>query len=51
MWTTNKYPFIVMNTGTSCPWFTAAGFKIHVAKNNSIFGGGGKGGGTKYSES
>jgi hypothetical protein len=42
-----RYPFIVMNTVTSCPWFTAAGFKIHVAENNSIWGGGG----TKHSES
>jgi hypothetical protein len=29
-----------MNKVTSCPWFTAAGFKIHVAENNSIWRGG-----------
>jgi hypothetical protein len=40
-----RYPFIVMNTVTPCPWFTAAGFEIHMAENNSI-----KEGGTKHSE-
>ena len=33
-----RYHFIVMNTVTSCPRFTAAGFEIHMAENNSILG-------------
>lgn len=36
-----RYPFIVMNAVPSCPWFTAAGFEIHMAENNSILGVGG----------
>jgi len=34
-----RYPFIAINTVTSFPWFTAVGFEINMAENNSIWGG------------